>query len=391
VFGYCGGIMGIYLDYNASAPVDRRVLDIMIDVYQNSYGNADSRTHDHGDKARSIVEQARKQVASLLGVNATEVFFTSGATESNNIAIQGLQDYANETGKKHIITSSIEHKAVLETVKAMKKKGFEIDIINPNPSGYVDIQAVLGKVRDDTLLVSIMHVNNETGIIQPVQELGEELSKRNVLFHVDATQSCGKLVDELRKIKYNILSFSAHKLQGPQGVGGLILRKKRYKLPPVKQIMYGGQQEHGIRPGTIPVALVAACGKACEIAEQEYIDNHEKVKLLKKALFETLDMSGVNYHFNGDQSVCIDSTANICFPGVMSEALMISAKQYCSISNGSACTSKSYSPSYVLEAMGMSVDEIENSIRVSWGAEVSEIEFRESIEQLLEVVKSLAI
>lgn len=169
--------MGIYLDYNASAPVDRRVLDIMIDVYQNSYGNADSRTHDHGDKARSIVEQARKQVASLLGVNATEVFFTSGATESNNIAIQGLQDYANETGKKHIITSSIEHKAVLETVKAMKKKGFEIDIINPNPSGYVDIQAVLGKVRDDTLLVSIMHVNNETGIIQPVQELGEELSK----------------------------------------------------------------------------------------------------------------------------------------------------------------------------------------------------------------------
>lgn len=383
--------MGIYLDYNASAPVDRRVLDIMIDVYQNSYGNADSRTHDHGDKARSIVEQARKQVASLLGVNVTEVFFTSGATESNNIAIQGLQDYANETGKKHIITSSIEHKAVLETVKAMKKKGFEVDIINPNPSGYVDIQAVLGKVRDDTLLVSIMHVNNETGIIQPVQELGEELSKRNVLFHVDATQSCGKLVDELRKIKYNILSFSAHKLQGPQGVGGLILRKKRYKLPPVKQIMYGGQQEHGIRPGTIPVALVAACGKACEIAEQEYIDNHEKVKLLKKALFETLDMSGVNYHFNGDQSVCIDSTANICFPGVMSEALMLSAKQYCSISNGSACTSKSYSPSYVLEAMGMSVDEIENSIRVSWGAAVSEIEFRESIEQLLEVVKSLAI
>lgn len=354
----------------------------------------------------------RKHAAQMLGLKTVPVIIrkmgyddaivtmVDGQFEDDYICIddtndqlwlQGLQDYANETGKKHIITSSIEHKAVLETVKAMKKKGFEIDIINPNPSGYVDIQAVLGKVRDDTLLVSIMHVNNETGIIQPVQELGEELSKRNVLFHVDATQSCGKLVDELRKIKYNILSFSAHKLQGPQGVGGLILRKKRYKLPPVKQIMYGGQQEHGIRPGTIPVALVAACGKACEIAEQEYIDNHEKVKLLKKALFETLDMSGVNYHFNGDQSVCIDSTANICFSGVMSEALMISAKQYCSISNGSACTSKSYSPSYVLEAMGMSVDEIENSIRVSWGAEVSEIEFRESIEQLLEVVKSLAI
>lgn len=327
--------------------------------------------------AKDIMDSVRKTYEVILPVYESVIPISIKVAESSAV---GISVYTHANNCK-----------VLETVKAMKKKGFEIDIINPNPSGYVDIQAVLGKVRDDTLLVSIMHVNNETGIIQPVQELGEELSKRNVLFHVDATQSCGKLVDELRKIKYNILSFSAHKLQGPQGVGGLILRKKRYKLPPVKQIMYGGQQEHGIRPGTIPVALVAACGKACEIAEQEYIDNHEKVKLLKKALFETLDMSGVNYHFNGDQSVCIDSTANICFSGVMSEALMISAKQYCSISNGSACTSKSYSPSYVLEAMGMSVDEIENSIRVSWGAEVSEIEFRESIEQLLEVVKSLAI
>jgi cysteine desulfurase len=382
--------MGIYLDYNASAPIAPRVLEVMIDVYKNSYGNADSRTHDHGDHARQIVENARKQVASLLRVNASEVFFTSGATESNNIAIQGLDEYANKTGKKHIITSAIEHKAVLETVKAMQHKGFEVDIVRPDLSGRVDTQSILNKVRDDTLLVSIMHVNNETGIIQPVKEIGDELEKHNILFHIDATQSCGKLVDEIRSLKYNLLSFSAHKLQGPQGVGVLILRKKRYKLPPVKQIMYGGQQEHGIRPGTIPVALVAGCGKACEIAENEYKDNSIKVKVLKKVLINMLNDSDVKYHFNGEQAYCVDSTANICFSGVMSEALMLSSKQYCSISNGSACTSKDYSPSYVLEAMGIPADEIENSIRVSWGPDLSEEEFRKNLGKLLEVVKNLA-
>lgn len=383
--------MGIYLDYNASAPIDNRVLDVMIDVYKNSYGNADSRTHDHGDKARTVVERARKQVASLMGVNSTEVFFTSGATESNNIAIQGLEEYAIATGKKHIITSAIEHKAVLETVKSMQQKGFDIDIINPDKSGRVDFQEVLGKLREETLLVSIMHVNNETGVIQPVQEIGEELAKRNILFHIDATQSCGKLVDELRKIKYDMLSFSAHKLQGPQGVGVLILRKKKYKLPPVKQIMHGGQQEHGIRPGTIPVALVAGCGKSCEISEQEYDNNHVKIRYLKNVLKDMLEESGVNFHFNGDQSNCVDNTANICFPGVMSEALMLSSKQYCSISNGSACTSKIYSPSYVLEAMGIPINEIENSIRVSWGPDIPENEFRENINKLLNVVKVFVI
>ena len=203
--------MSIYLDYNASAPINPEVLDVMIDVYKNHSGNADSRTHDYGEQARNIVETARKQVASLLGINTSEVFFTSGATESNNIAIQGLQEYALQTGKKHIITSSIEHKAVLETVKAMRDRGFEIDIVDPEPSGRLDVHKILGKLKSTTLLVSIMHVNNETGVIQPILELGEELEHRNVLFHVDATQSCGKLVDEIRHAKYNMLSFSAHR------------------------------------------------------------------------------------------------------------------------------------------------------------------------------------
>lgn len=383
--------MGIYLDNNASSPIDERVLAVMVDTYLNSYGNADSRTHNHGEQARITVEYARKQVASLLGINSSEVFFTSGSTESNNIAIQGLEEYALETNRKHIITSAVEHKSVLETVKMMKKKGFEIELVNPDLSGQVNVQEILDKVRDDTLLVSIMHVNNETGIIQPVAELGLELEKRNVLFHVDATQSCGKLVDEIRNLKYNMLSFSAHKLKGPQGVGVLVLKKKRYKLPPVKNIMYGGQQEHGIRPGTIPVALVAGCGKACEIAEIEYKENSHKLRKLKSTLEELLNDSGLDYHYNGDQNYCVDSSANICFKGVMSEALMLSCKQYCSVSNGSACTSKSYSPSYVLEAMGIPIEDIESSVRISWGPETDEMEFRENLRKMIAIAKSLAI
>lgn len=381
--------MAVYLDYNATTPIDERVLEVMIDVYRNHFGNADSRTHNHGNQARAIVEKGRSQVASLLGINSTEVFFTSGATESNNIAIQGLEEYAVSSGKKHIITTSIEHKAVLETAKAMKKKGFELDLINPDESGRINAGELLAMVRDDTLLVSVQHVNNETGIIQPVKEIGDALSDKEVLFHVDATQSCGKLVEEIRKLKYNMLSFSAHKLEGPQGIGCLILRKKNYKIPPVKGIMHGGQQEHGIRPGTIPVALVAGCGKACELAENEYRDSIIRVKKIRNSLITALNESGIDYLFNGDQKYCIPSTLNLCFKGLASEALMLTTKQFCSISNGSACTSNSYAPSYVLTAMGLPVDRIESSIRFSWGAETDEEEYYTGFNYLLETAKIL--
>lgn len=381
--------MSIYLDYNASAPIDSRVLDTMIGVYKGSVGNADSRTHNHGDKAREVVEHARGQVADLLGVTTGEVFFTSGSTESNNIAIRGLEEYAEKTGKKHIITSAIEHKAVLETVKVLGEKGFKIDIVRPDLSGRVGTEQILSLVREDTLLVALMHVNNETGIIQPVDEIGEELAKRKVLFHVDATQSCGKLVEELKQLKYNMLSFSAHKLQGPQGIGVLVLRKNGYRLPPVKAIMYGGQQEHGIRPGTIPVALVAGCGCACEIAAHEYVENRKKTGNLKELVLRLFEEMELEYHLNGDQDHCVSSTINVCIPGVMSEALMISSKQYCSISNGSACTSKSYAPSYVLSAMGVPESEIECSVRISWGPDTSAEELEKNLRQLIELAKQI--
>lgn len=381
--------MGIYLDYNASAPIDERVLNTMVNIYKNSYGNADSRTHDFGDVARKVVEKARQQVAHLLGTDKGEVIFTSGSTESNNIAIRGLIKYAKESGKKHVITSAIEHKAVLDTVKSLKDEGFDIDIITPEEDGRVDADKLLSLVKDDTLLVSLMHANNETGIIQPIKEIGEVLYEKEILFHIDATQSCGKLVPELQNVKYNMLSLSAHKFGGPQGIGALILRKKRYKFPPIKALIYGGQQEHGIRPGTMPVALVAGLGQACELAEQEYEGNIKKYRENKEAVLKLFQNSSLNYEINGNQDFCMPNTLNISVLGVESEALMLSSKQYCGISNGSACTSHDYRPSYVLTAMGLDEERITSAIRISWGAKTDTNELINHLSELIEVARGL--
>ncbi len=382
--------MSIYLDYNASAPIDPRVLDVMIDAYQNHFGNADSRTHDYGDGARAITEDARGKVASLLGVKKDEVFFTSGATESNNIAILGLRRYGEETNRKHIITSSIEHKAVLNAAKYLAENGFEVEFVDPDESGRVDSQKIISMVREDTLLVSVMHVNNETGIIQPVQEIGDYLKDTKTLFHIDATQSCGKLVDEVRQLNYDLMSISAHKMHGPQGVGALIMRKKRYRLPPVTPIMFGGGQERGIRPGTLPTALIAGFGKACSIAEEEGINHYRVCELIKESILELLRESGVHYTINGDQQYCLPSTLNISFSGVSSEALILATKQFCGMSNGSACNSKSYTYSHVLSSMKIAAPQIEEAIRISWDWDVDLEVALEQIKLFFEGVKSLA-
>jgi len=359
--------MSLYLDYNASTPLDKRVLEVMIDVYQNKYGNADSRTHDFGDAARQVVENSRRNVADLLGVKKDEVFFTSGATESDNLSILGLQNYAEKTGKKHIITTAIEHKAVLQPLSLLETKGYEVTYIKPDKSGRINTDEFLSSVREDTLLASVMNANNETGIIQPVDIIGEELSKTDILFHIDAAQSCGKLVDELRNTKYNMLSVSAHKMYGPQGIGALILKKKHYKLPPISPIMYGGSQEHGLHPGTVPTALIAGFGKACEIASVEYSSNQQKCSKIKDIILEALSSSNVDYRINGNINFGMPNTLNISFKGINSEALMLATKQYCAVSNGSACNSHSYKPSHVLSAMGLDTEIIESSIRISWG------------------------
>lgn len=381
--------MGVYLDYNASAPIDHRVVDCMMEVYRNNIGNPDSRTHSYGENVRVIVENARKQVAKLLAVPPEDVFFTSGATESINTAMQGLKEYAYQTGKKQIITTAIEHKAVLETAKYMEKDGFIVDDVYPDSSGRIDAGKLLSLVNEKTLLVSMIHVNNETGTIQPVKEVGDALSRDGILFHVDATQSCGKLVEEIRELDYDMMSFSAHKLYGPQGIGALVLRRKNYKLPPVRPILYGGRQEHGISPGTVPAALAAGFGRACEIALEEYQQDTSSSLEIRKMLIQLLDESGLRYKINGDLKQCISSTLNVQLEGVSSEALMLSGKDYCGISNGSACTSHSYAPSYVLRAMGLSEEEIDQSIRLSWGRNIKAEDVKTNFMHLLETAKEL--
>lgn len=378
--------MSVYLDYNASTPIDKRVLDVMVEVYQNKYGNADSRTHEFGDSARQVIESSRQNVANLLDIKKDEVFFTSGATESDNIAILGLQEYAERTSKKHIVTTAIEHKAVLEPLHILEAKGFEVTYVKPNQSGRIDADELLSLVREDTLMVSVMQANNETGIVQPVDVIGDELSKTDIFFHIDAAQSFGKLVEELRNVKFNFLSASAHKMYGPQGIGILILKKDRFKFPPIIPITYGGGQERGIRPGTIPTALVAGMGKACEIAITEHKSNFAVYQKIKDKFIEILESSDINYTINGDMKYSMPNTMNISFQGVNSEALMIATKQYCGISNGSACNSHSYKPSHVLNAMGLNDERIESAIRISWGIDENTID---SFEALVQIAKSL--
>lgn len=378
--------MSIYLDYNASTPIDDRVLETMIDAYKNYYGNTESRTHDFGVNANKKVEEARSRVASLFQVEKEEVLFTSGATESNNLAILGLRSFGENYEKKHIITTSIEHKAVLEPCRYLERCGFEVDYVKPQLSGRIDADDLISKVRKDTLLVSVMHVNNETGIIQPIEEIGKELWKREILFHIDAAQSSGKLVDEIRRVKYNMLSFTGHKMYGPQGIGGLIIKTREYKRPPLEPIIFGGGHEKGYRSGTLPVALICGLGKACEIAEKEYKEAQQSCQKIRNKVLGMIQEAKIDYAINGDEIYSIPNTVNISFRGVDSEALMIKTKNWCGISNGSACNSKSYAPSYVLKAMGLSEARMSSAIRMSWGKENFRTEeFWNFVNQIKEV------
>lgn len=376
--------MAVYLDYNASAPIDERVLECMIDVYRSHYGNADSRTHVFGTEAKEIVSAARNTIAKILAVDSTDVFFTSGSTESNNMAILGLLDYALESGRNHFITTSIEHKSVLEAMKYLQKKGCVVDFVSPDASGRVHANQILELVTDKTLLVSMMHVNSETGIIQPIEEVGEALAKTKTYFHIDATQGFGKLNDSLRKTKYNMLSVTAHKLGGPQGVGAFILRRDRtYRRPPVKQLMYGGQQERGYRPGTTPVALVAGFGFAAELCDKEAATYMEKCKAIKQGFMEAI--KGLNYTLNGDQEYCLPSTINISFHGVDAEGIFLAVKEDYAFSNGSACNSGSHAPSYVLTAMGLDDNRVSEAVRISWSHNT-----KVNFTALVEYVRSIA-
>lgn len=377
--------MAVYLDYNASAPIDSRVLDRMIEVYRSHFGNADSRTHVFGADAKEIVSASRKEIADILKVDSTDLLFTSGSTESNNMAILGLLEYAQESGRNHFITTTIEHKSVLEAMKYMKAHGCTVDFVAPDSSGRIKPEQILSRVTEKTLLVSMMHVNSETGIIQPIEEVGNALAETPTYFHIDGTQGFGKLNNQLRNTKYDLLSITAHKLGGPQGVGALVMRRDRtYRRPPVKPLMYGGPQERGYRPGTTPVALVAGFALAAKLNDTEMAEHMEKAASIKKNFLNAIQ--GLDFQINGDQRYCLPTTINISFRGVDAEGIFVALKDSYAFSNGSACNSGSHAPSYVLTSMGLDETRVSEAVRISWNQDTTA-----DFSELVNYVKSMVL
>lgn len=361
----------IYLDCNATTPIEPRVAEVAREYLEEEFGNSGSRTHEYGAKAKSAVARARSAVAELLGADDDEVIFTSGATESNNLAILGLAEYGLREGKRHLITSAQEHKAVLEPIEKLRSRGFEVSMLSPGVDGLLSAAALKAALRPDTLLVSLMHVNNETGVIQPLSEYVEVLRGHPAFLHVDAAQSFGKLVEPLRDKRIDLISASGHKIFAPKGVGVLLARCRDYNEPPLEPLMYGGGQEKGVRPGTLPVHLLAALGEAVKIALKTHYKRLTACEKIKEcALKELVAAGGVP---NGNQAACIASTLNISFPGLDSEALILQLKDIVAISNGSACTSSNYSFSHVLTSMGLDKELIRGALRLSWSHQTPEV------------------
>jgi cysteine desulfurase len=382
---YCGKInMAAYLDCNATTPIEPDVADIVRFYTEQEFGNAGSRTHEFGNTAKLAVQKARAQVASVvLGIEASDVIFTAGATESNNLSILGLLKWARENQKKHIVTTSFEHKAVLEPLAYAEALGFEVTRIDPTVSGAVSAAKVLAAVREDTALVSVMHVNNETGIIQPIDDIARGLSERDCYFHVDAAQGYGKELARLSHPRIDLISVSGHKIYGPKGVGALLMRRRNFKRAPLAPLMLGGGQERGLRPGTLPVQLIAGFGLAAELCKKNHsrrdVANHE----FRQKLFAALE--GLDYQINGDESSTLPHAVNLSVVGLNSEALILALKDVVALSNGSACTSQSYQPSHVLKAMGLSDERIQSAIRLSWCHMTPELDWA----AMISAIKSL--
>ena len=354
----------IFLDCNATTPLDPKVREVLLHYLDDDFGNEGSRTHEFGARAKSAVQKARDQVAAVVGAKRDEVIFTSGATESNNLAILGLAAYGEREGRKHLITTRIEHKAVLEPVEELEKRGFEVSWLDCDRQGRVAPEAIQEALRPDTLLVSVMAANNETGVRQPILEIGKILSGHPAYFHSDAAQSFGKDIESLRTTRLDLISISGHKVFAPKGVGALVVRRRGYHRVPLTPLVHGGGQERGLRPGTLPVALVAALGMAAECAVREHADRVATCQKIKKAAMEALEPLGVRFH--GDPYQTLDHVLNLAVPGIDSEAMIVALKDLVAISNGSACTSSSYTPSHVIKAMGYGDDEANEALRFSW-------------------------
>lgn len=354
-----------YLDFNATAPVDPRVADEVLTYMSYEFGNAGSRTHTYGQIAKERVNRARVEVAAVVAAKPDEVIFASGATESDNLAILGLAAHGVATGKKHIVSTQIEHKAVLEPLEVLRDRGFEVELLPPTAGGWVSPESVTAALRPDTLLVSVMAVNNETGVIQPIQEISEGLQAHDAFFHVDGAQAYGKVIEPLRSPRIDLLAVSGHKMSGPKGIGALITRRRSYKRPPLEPLMFGGGQERGLRPGTLPVALIAGLGTASALALREADARGCAAAAIKEQLLEALRPLGAQ--LNGDPERTVASTINVSIPGIDSEAAIVALKDIVALSNGSACTSQNYEASHVLVAAGLPAERVAGALRLSWG------------------------
>ncbi|WP_276224857.1 IscS subfamily cysteine desulfurase [Pasteurella multocida] len=371
----------IYLDYAATCPVDERVAKKMMEylTVEGNFGNPASRSHKFGWQAEEAVDVARNHIADLIGADSREIVFTSGATESDNLAIKGAAHFYQSKGK-HIITCKTEHKAVLDTCRQLEREGFEVTYLNPKSDGLIDLEELKNAMRDDTILVSIMHVNNEIGVIQDIAAIGELCRARKILFHVDATQSVGKLPINLAELKVDLMSMSSHKLYGPKGIGALyVSRKPRVRL---EAIIQGGGHERGMRSGTLPVHQIVGMGEAYRICKEEMASEMPRLKALRDRLYNGLKDIEETY-VNGSMEHRLDSNLNISFNYVEGESLMMALRDI-AVSSGSACTSASLEPSYVLRALGLNDELAHSSIRFTLGRYTTE----EEIDYTIELVKN---
>lgn len=354
----------VYLDCNATTQIEPPVRDEVMRFMAEEFGNAGSRTHEYGARAKQAVQHARAQIAAVVGAKPDEVIFTSGATESNNIALLGLAEHGEKTNRKHIISTMIEHKAVLDPLEFLAHRGFEVTLLPPTAGGWIEPDAIKQALRQDTLLVSVMHANNETGIIQPLAEIIETLGDNQAYLHVDAAQTFGKIIEPLTHARIDFVSLSGHKVYAPKGIGALVARRRGFNRPPLQPLTFGGGQERGLRPGTLPVPLVVGLGLAADTALRYAYERRAACVAYRRKVLDAL--TPLEPIFNGDPVRMLPHTLNISFPGLDSEAMMVALKDEIAISNGSACTSHSYQPSHVLRAMGLPVTVIQSAVRLSW-------------------------
>ena len=376
----------IYLDNQATTPLDPKVFSAMEPWFTEKFGNASSRNHTYGWEAEEAVEIARESVAATIGALPKEIIFTSGATEANNIALQGAAKSYQDQGR-HIITVKTEHKAVMDVCQHLSKDGFDITYLTVDKDGILDLNKFEDAIRDDSILASVMHVNNEIGVIQPIKELGAICKNKGIIFHVDAAQSMGKLSINVDDMGIDLLSISAHKFYGPKGVGALYVRRKNPRVQ-LQPIMFGGGHERGIRSGTLPVPNIVGMGRACDLAVDVMIEENLRISQLRDTLLKGIRAENRNASINGSMEHRVAGNLNMSFPGANNEAI-IAAVPDIAISSGSACTTSTMEPSHVLLALGMSKNEVYSSLRFGIGRFNTEEDIKIAVKSINHCMKKL--